>query len=69
MQMLRRRRFVPLSTSTFDYTSYHTLEEVILCMGEAQDLGQFGGKKVHFGIAFARDFVLNGGINKPFVES
>ncbi|POI23771.1 hypothetical protein CIB84_012481, partial [Bambusicola thoracicus] len=27
MQMLRRRRFVPLSTSTFDYTSYHTLEE------------------------------------------
>lgn len=45
MQMLRRRRFVPLSTSTFDYTSYHTLEEVILCMGEAQDLGQFGGKK------------------------
>ncbi|OXB58046.1 hypothetical protein ASZ78_007705 [Callipepla squamata] len=27
MQMLRRRSFVPLSTTTFDYTSYHTLDE------------------------------------------
>lgn len=60
MQMLRRRRFVPFSTSTFDYTSYHTLDEVIFCMGEAQDLGHFGGKKTpHFGIAFAKGFVLN----------
>uniref|UniRef100_A0A8V0XVS4 Carboxypeptidase A1 n=1 Tax=Gallus gallus TaxID=9031 RepID=A0A8V0XVS4_CHICK len=32
MQMLRRRRFVPLSTSTFDYTSYHTLEEIYAFM-------------------------------------
>ncbi|OXB70765.1 UNVERIFIED_CONTAM: hypothetical protein H355_009208 [Colinus virginianus] len=28
MQMLRRRSFVPLSTTTFDYTSYHTLDEI-----------------------------------------
>uniref|UniRef100_A0A8C9EUA3 Carboxypeptidase A1 n=1 Tax=Pavo cristatus TaxID=9049 RepID=A0A8C9EUA3_PAVCR len=32
MQMLRRRRFVPRSTSTFDYTSYHTLEEIYAFM-------------------------------------
>uniref|UniRef100_A0A8C2SQF3 Carboxypeptidase A1 n=1 Tax=Coturnix japonica TaxID=93934 RepID=A0A8C2SQF3_COTJA len=32
MQMLRRRRFRPLSTSTFEYTSYHTLEEIYAFM-------------------------------------
>ncbi|XP_021239914.1 carboxypeptidase A1-like [Numida meleagris] len=32
MQMLRRRRFMPHSTSTFDYTSYHTLEEIYAFM-------------------------------------
>ncbi|XP_010706545.1 carboxypeptidase A1-like [Meleagris gallopavo] len=32
MQMLRRRRFVPFSTSTFDYTSYHTLNEIYAFM-------------------------------------
>ncbi|XP_031460903.1 carboxypeptidase A1-like [Phasianus colchicus] len=32
MQMLRRRRFMPFSTSTFDYTSYHTLDEIYAFM-------------------------------------
>ncbi|NXL87148.1 CBPA1 Carboxypeptidase, partial [Alectura lathami] len=27
-QMLRRRRFTPRSTSTFEYSSYHDLDEV-----------------------------------------
>ncbi|XP_072190893.1 carboxypeptidase A1-like [Excalfactoria chinensis] len=32
MQMLRQRRFLPLSTSTFDYTNYHTLDEIYAFM-------------------------------------
>lgn len=28
MEMLRSRRRLPLSTSTFDYSAYHSLDEV-----------------------------------------
>lgn len=42
MQMLRqRRRLQPLSTDTFDYSSYHNLDEVTPCGWENTSFGAF----------------------------
>lgn len=40
-EMLRTRRWLPLSTSTFNYDSYHNLAEV---RKKTQDSGHFKGK-------------------------
>ena len=42
MEMLRGRRQPPLSTSTFDYATYHSLDEVSKC----KIRGILGGKIV-----------------------
>lgn len=45
MQMLRRRRVLPLSTDAFDYSSYHNLDEVMSCGWESTRFGAFWGEK------------------------